>query len=202
MTGDARHWDAAHESPGQRSWYEPVPERSLAMLEAGGLAAGARVIDVGGGSSGLVDALVARGCAVSVLDLSRSALEQARDRLGARAAEVEWIVADVTRWEPPAAAWDFWHDRAAFHFLTAAQAQARYRASLVHGLVPGGVAVIATFAEDGPERCSGLPVRRWSPQALAAFLGPELAIEASEQFLHETPAGAGQRFQISRFRRM
>jgi ubiquinone/menaquinone biosynthesis C-methylase UbiE len=146
-----------------------------------------------------VDELLGAGFGrVTVVDIAGAALEQSRRRLGPRGASVSWIASDVTRWVPDGE-FDLWHDRAVFHFLVDPEERRAYRATLRRALRRGGHAVIATFAADGPERCSGLPVARWEPEALAAELGPELRLLESLHEDHRTPGGKVQRFQFSRF---
>jgi SAM-dependent methyltransferase len=196
------HWDRAYAEKGEAgvSWFQASPDPSLEIIH--GLA-GARprrdlsLIDIGGGASRLVDALLAEGWRdLAVLDLSAEALEAARVRLAAAAAGIDWIRADVTEWQP-ARRYDVWHDRAAFHFLTEAADRARYRAALLAALKPGGHAIIATFAPDGPERCSGLPVCRYDAPGLAAEIGPGFSLAAARHHLHQTPWGSSQSFQFS-----
>ena len=196
-----QHWDTVYTTKGddQVSWFEPAPEVSLRLIEEAGLAPESFVIDIGGGESRLVDALLARGVrGVAVLDVSQAAIDRVRARLGAAAARVTWIVADVTGpWV--AAPVDVWHDRAVFHFLTDPEERIRYVEHLTRTLKVGGTAIIATFAPDGPERCSGLPVARYSPDALADELGSSFTLVQSEAHSHRTPSGALQAFQYSRF---
>jgi len=160
------------------------------------------VLDVGGGDSRLVDYLLAQSVScVYVLDISPAALTRAQDRLGSRRHEVTWIEADVTSdWPVPSV--DIWHDRAVFHFLTTAEDRGRYKARLQQALRASGTAVIATFALDGPEKCSGLPVARYSPESLAAELGSEFRLVDAVRQEHRTPSGAVQSFVYSRFTRM
>jgi trans-aconitate methyltransferase len=159
------------------------------------------VIDIGGGASRLVDSLVEMNFRdITVLDLSESALASAKARLGRRADHVEWIVADVTSWEPQRI-YDLWHDRAAFHFLTDERDRAAYIARLTKSLKPGGHAIIATFAPDGPERCSGLPVMRYDAEGLGLALGGAFELIETRRDEHLTPWGSKQRFQFSLFRR-
>jgi trans-aconitate methyltransferase len=149
----------------------------------------------------LVDALIADGhSAVTVLDLSAQALARTRARLGDRATGVEWITADVTSWQPDAT-YALWHDRAAFHFLTEPADRAAYAARVRLALRPGGQLIVATFAPDGPERCSGLPIVRHDAASLAAILGDGFALVETVIDDHATPQGRIQRFQFSRFRR-
>jgi trans-aconitate methyltransferase len=162
----------------------------------------AAIIDIGGGASRLVDALLEAGYRdISVLDLSANALEAAKKRVGAAAATVDWIVADATTWRP-AKGYDVWHDRAAFHFLTDAADRAAYVTRLRLAVAPGGQVIIATFAPDGPEKCSGLPVQRHDSESLAAELGPDFALVETRSETHHTPWHTTQAFQFSRFRRV
>jgi SAM-dependent methyltransferase len=163
------------------------------------------VVDVGGGASDLAARLTAHGLGpVTVLDFSDRALDLARQRAGDAAARIARVRGDITRWVPPHP-FALWHDRAVFHFLTDPHDRAAYVATLASALRPGGHAVISTFAEDGPDRCSGLPVLRYAPEALAATLealAPGLLRPvAATRHLHRTPTGVGQRFQTSIFRR-
>lgn len=200
MSDDRRiHWETVFATKADTavSWHEAMPETSVALLLAAGFTPASAVIDIGGGASRLVDTLVARGATdVTVLDISGPALATARARLGVAAERVTWIASDVTEWRP-GRRYDIWHDRAAFHFLADAEDRAAYAANLRRALVPGGHAVIATFAPDGPERCSGLPVVRYSPDMLAATLGPGFRLVDSRNHRHITPAGNEQSFQFS-----
>jgi len=198
-----RHWDTVYATNGERevSWYEASPDVSMQMIDAAGLTRETCVLDVGGGESRLVEALLARGVtSVGVLDISLPALRRAQARLGDTAADVAWIHTDVTgvwSWKDV----DIWHDRAVFHFLTDAADRARYRARLAEMLKPGGSAILATFATEGPQKCSGLPVMRYLPDSLASELGEGFTLVESRPHLHSTPWGATQAFQYSRFRK-
>jgi len=203
---DARreHWETVYatKSPDEVSWYQRSPDVSLAMIRGAGLTAESGIVDVGGGASTLVDHLLAEGCRrVAVVDIAARALERSKQRLGAAAPRVDWIVADVTQWRP-AAPFDIWHDRAVFHFLTEDEDRRGYLNALNAGLRVGGDVVIGAFALDGPERCSGLPVRRYSPPLLADTLGDGFSLVASCAEDHRTPAGTVQRFVYARFRRV
>jgi len=199
----AVHWNRVYVTKAERdvSWFEPFPAISLEMLEAAGMTAATCVLDVGGGDSHLVDALVARGLdCLAVLDISGAALTRAKARLGSAAQTPIWIEADVT------SAWslkpmDIWHDRAVFHFLTTPGERARYKQHLLETLKPGGSAIVATFALDGPEQCSGLPVERYSPESLAQELGQAFELRDARAHVHTTPWGSAQSFQYSRFSR-
>lgn len=198
-----QHWDTVYRAKGEQdlSWFEAVPEVSLRMLDAAGLSRDSCVLDVGGGESRLVDHLAARGVScLAVLDISATALQRCRSRLGSFAS-VTWIEADVTG-EWSLKPMDFWHDRAVFHFLTEPADRERYRERLLGTLKPGGTAIIATFAPDGPEKCSGLPVQRYSPSALATELGARFALVESAPHVHTTPWGSTQSFQYSRLERL
>mgnify|MGYP001445130799 CR=1 FL=1 len=197
------HWENVYQTKGERdvSWFQDRPEISLDLIQATGVHADAAIVDIGGGASHLADALLDAGFGnVTVLDLSEHALATSKARLGARDAKVKWIAADVTAWEPPET-YDVWHDRAAFHFLIEPKDRAAYAARLLRAVRAGGHAIIGTFALDGPERCSGLPVARHDPASVGATLGPSFALMESRYHAHGTPTGAIQRFQFSRFRR-
>jgi SAM-dependent methyltransferase len=200
----ADHWNRVFTTKAEQdvSWFEPFPETSLELLDAAGITHESCVLDVGGGDSHLVDALAARGFdCLAVLDVSRAALERARARLGAFARTPIWIEADVTgHWTLKPM--DVWHDRAVFHFLTSTDDRAQYKRQLLQTLRPGGTAIVATFAPDGPERCSGLPVQRYSPEQLRAELGPAFTLRQSRPHLHTTPWGSTQAFQYSRLERL
>jgi 2-polyprenyl-3-methyl-5-hydroxy-6-metoxy-1,4-benzoquinol methylase len=197
------HWDNVYTTKGERevSWFQETPSISLELIRSSGATRHSAVVDIGGGASRLVDALVDAGCeAVTVLDLSESALAAAKKRLGQSAAGVTWIVADVAGWKPPRR-YDVWHDRAAFHFLTEAADRTAYVDCLREALRPGGHAIIATFALDGPERCSGLPVIRYDAASLGEVLGSAFNLVEARRHDHQTPTGSTQRFQFSVFRR-
>jgi trans-aconitate methyltransferase len=190
------HWERAWRAieADAVSWYQAVPECSLAMIADAGIGPDEPVIDVGGGASLLIDHLLERGFVdLAVLDVSREALQRARCRLGARAARVEWIESDITAFEPTRP-YRLWHDRAVFHFLTEAADRARYADTLRRALSPGGQAVIATFAPDGPRRCSGLEVVRHDAASLRTALGDGLELVDERAERHRTPSGGEQKF--------
>ncbi|HET9469441.1 MAG TPA: class I SAM-dependent methyltransferase [Vicinamibacterales bacterium] len=190
------HWDTVYTTKAADavSWFQPEPTQSLRLLHRFGLTAQSCVIDVGGGDSHLVDYLIREGCTcVAVLDVSEAALARARERLGPAAGQVEWIVADVTgNWS--VAPRDVWHDRAMFHFLTDSGDRARYIDHVREVMKPGGTVVIATFAVDGPEKCSGLPVARYSPETLTEELRPDFTLVEHAPEAHRTPGGGMQSF--------
>jgi SAM-dependent methyltransferase len=196
------HWQNVYQTKGEHdvSWFQETPSPSLALMDEIGVTAAASVIDIGGGASRLVDHLIERGFKnITVLDLSDAALSVAKSRLGDRASIPNWVVADITQWGP-VATYDVWHDRAAFHFLTDELDRNSYIVRLRRGLKSGGHAIIATFARDGPERCSGLPVMRYSPDSLQQALGPDFALIARHSQEHATPWDSRQSFQFSAFR--
>ncbi len=204
VEGNRAHWDNAYATKGEAgvSWFEDVPAVSLELIRQAGAGPASSIVDIGGGASRLADALLREGVGrITVLDISPAALDAAKARLGAAAGDIEWIVADVTEWQPERR-YDIWHDRAAFHFLTEADARAAYVERLRTALKPGGHAIIATFALDGPERCSGLPVMRYDPAGLAEVLGPSFELVDQRRYVHTTPWGSPQSFQFSLLRRV
>ena len=192
--GLGAHWDATYLRRGASvSWFQSEPAVSLDLIAETGISPEAAVIDIGGGASSLVDRLVYRGFKdVSVLDISSVAIDEARRRLPPDA-PVAWVVQDVLSWQPPRL-YGLWHDRAVFHFLVSPSEQARYRRILASALAPGGFVVIGTFAADGPESCSGLPVARYTEQDLAAVLGDGFTPVAFRREVHRTPVGGIQPF--------
>lgn len=196
------HWENVYTTKGENevSWFQQSPAPSLDLIVQAGATHESAIIDIGGGASRLVDNLVKQGFEdVTVLDLSAAALTAARSRLGPGAQKVRWIVADATSWEPTRV-YDIWHDRAAFHFLTDVGDRTAYIARLKRGLRIGGHVIIATFALDGPEKCSGLPVARYDSTSLGQTLGPAFALIHTERHQHATPWESRQNFQFSVFR--
>jgi len=198
------HWDAVYTARPEEalSWFEPEPAPSLALIAACNLCPHAKILDVGGGASRLVDALLDRGFDdLTVLDLSPAALARSQARLGDRARQVQWIAGDITTFAPTAR-YALWHDRAVFHFLTAAVDRAAYVDVLQRAVAPGGSVIVGTFAPDGPARCSGLDVARYDAPGIAAALGPSFALVESQTHDHPTPAGRVQRFTFARLVRV
>ena len=193
-----QHWDQVYATKAVTgvSWFQPEAEQSLRLISAVAPTRDARVLDVGAGASTLVDGLLAAGFArPALLDLAAAALDASKARLGAAAAGVDWYVGDVLTYPFPPAQFDVWHDRAVFHFLTTPADRARYVSQVRRALKPGGHVVIGTFAEDGPTRCSGLAVCRYSAEALHAEFGDEFHLVTAARETHITPSGAEQRFQ-------
>jgi SAM-dependent methyltransferase len=203
-TTDRRaQWERVYASKGERevSWFEETPAPSLEFLELVGANKHSAIIDIGGGASRLVDALISRDYDdVTVLDLSAAALAAAQERIGEAARRAQWLVADAVTWSPPRR-YDIWHDRAAFHFLTDERDQVAYVERLRRALRADGRAIIATFAPDGPEKCSGLPVVRYDAVSLGRALGEGFVLLDTREHVHLTPWGSTQRFQFSAFRR-
>lgn len=198
-----QHWEKVYDrkSPEETSWFQSNPRISLSMIENTGFGAAAALIDIGGGASLLTDHLLDRGYRdLTVLDISRAALDRASRRLGEKAPRVDWLECDVTRFTP-SREFDIWHDRAAFHFLTRKEDRKCYSAVLGSALAPGGQAIIATFAPGGPKRCSGLPVVQYDSDRLGAELGPAFELEEQEEEVHLTPAGGEQLFRFFRFKK-
>ncbi len=198
------HWEEVYgaKPSSSMSWFQALPIRSLELILDSGATLDSAIIDVGGGDSTLVDALLDRGFSrVTVLDISRAALARAQERLGARAANVTWLEADMRNAELPRHGYQLWHDRAAFHFLLSAGNRRRYVDTLRHALAPGGTLVIATFAADGPTRCSALDVARYSAETLRAELGADFELVRAFEDSHRTPGDAEQQFTFAAFRR-
>lgn len=197
------HWEAVYTTKGENevSWFQENPAPSLDLIELARPTSQSAIVDIGGGASRLVDSLVGHGFRnVTVLDLSEAALVSARARLGDKGQGVHWVTADVTRWHPDQS-YDIWHDRAAFHFLTQAADRAAYVARLKQAIKPGAHAIIGTFALDGPEKCSGLPVNRYDAASLGEALEGGFELIDTRRHEHATPWNAIQRFQFCVFRR-
>ncbi|OAN52450.1 class I SAM-dependent methyltransferase [Magnetospirillum moscoviense] len=185
------------------SWFQPEPTLSMELIERQALRKDAGIIDIGGGASLLVDRLIERGWHhVAVLDISQAALDQAAERLGPAGDDVTWIEADILEWRPVPGLFELWHDRAVFHFLTRPEDQKAYRRILMTALVPGGTVILATFAPDGPEKCSGLPVARHDIESLARVLGADFELIETRREDHVTPSGKTQSFTWGVFRRV
>ncbi|MGE0114985.1 MAG: class I SAM-dependent methyltransferase [Steroidobacteraceae bacterium] len=202
--GKADHWQTVYQSKQatQVSWFAPNLNISISLLEQFGLNPDSRVIDIGAGASTLVDDLLEMGIhKVTLLDISAASLEVTQQRLGARAGEVQWVVSDAAHVNLPAQSFDFWHDRAAFHFLTDAGDVAAYVAAATRSIVEDGFAIISGFAADGPERCSGLPVVRREPQEVADLFGSAFTLVHSQHERHTTPSGASQAFAYAVLRK-
>jgi len=195
--GARSHWEKVYRTrqPTEVSWYRPHLEISLQLIEAAAADRGAHIIDVGAGESTLVDDLLERGYRnLHAMDLSSTALDVAKVRLGARADKVDWLCGDVTDFSFARHSFDVWHDRAVFHFLTDPADRAAYVGQVVHAVKPGGHVIVATFGPEGPTKCSGLDVIRYSPDSLHDAFGARFQLAAHRTELHRTPAGLVQQF--------
>ena len=191
------HWEHVYSTKKTESvsWFQEHAEQSMRLIRETGVPRSAGIIDVGGGASTLVDDLLSSGyCAVSVLDLAAAALSVAKARLGERASEVQWTEGDITKVLLPVHAFDVWHDRAVFHFLTSKEDREAYVDTVLRSVKPGGHVIVATFAEDGPIQCSGLPVMRYGPSELHAEFGSPFSLVQHEREEHHTPFGTVQKF--------
>lgn len=192
-----QHWENVYtqKSADAVSWFQPQATQSLNIIQRLRLDQSAHIIDVGGGASILVDDLSDLNYQnLSVLDLSSAALQVAQKRLGDTAQKIHWIEGDVTRISLPKHSVDVWHDRAVFHFLTNETDRRRYVDTVLTCVKPGGYVIVATFAEDGPEQCSGLPVQRYSASALHDEFGSPFDLMGHEKESHQTPFGTTQNF--------
>lgn len=199
------HWEKVYSAKATDalSWFQPHADLSFDIIKATGVAPDAAIIDVGGGASVLVDDLLDHGYSnLTVLDLSAAALAAAQRRLGSRASRVQWIEADITKANLPARQFDVWHDRAVFHFLTSPEDRSAYVRAVFNSVKPGGHVIVATFAEDGPAQCSGLPVMRYSADELHAEFGEAFSLLNHRKEAHHTPSGTVQQFVYCYCRRI
>ena len=197
------HWNRVHGKlkPGETSWHQTHLALSLKLIEQLNLPRSAAIVDVGAGSSTLVDDLLARGFSdLTVLDCSSTALDVTRSRLLDQGTQIDWLVADVTATDLPRSRFDLWHDRAVFHFLTKPSDRAAYRRSLERALRPDGHLIVATFAPTAPERCSGLPVVRYDADSLQREFAPAFRLVATHEEAHRTPSGKLQEFIYCHFK--
>jgi ubiquinone/menaquinone biosynthesis C-methylase UbiE len=191
------HWEQIYTTTSENgvSWFQEHARQSIELVAHARVSKDASIIDVGGGASTLVDDLLAEGYQqVTVLDLSEAALAASRARLGERAPGVNWLAGDITKQELPRHACDVWHDRAVFHFLTTREEREAYVNAVLRAVKPGGHVIVATFAEDGPGKCSGLPVMRYSGEGLHAEFGAPFTLLQQEHEAHHTPFGTVQKF--------
>lgn len=196
------HWETVYttKSTTAVSWFQECATRSLQLINSCAPHTNAKIIDVGGGASTLVDDLINVGYFnITVLDISGVALNVARQRLGEKAEPVKWIEGDITQLSLPRCHYDIWHDRAVFHFLIDAKNRQAYVKQLTHALKPGGQLIISTFAETGPQQCSNLPVVRYSPEALQTEFGELFVLQEHTVETHITPSGSRQEFVYCRF---
>jgi 2-polyprenyl-3-methyl-5-hydroxy-6-metoxy-1,4-benzoquinol methylase len=191
------HWENiyATKAPDAVSWYRAHLETSLALIERAAATPSASIIDVGGGESTLVDDLLARGYQnITVLDVSQTAIDVTKERLGAAAETVCWLVGDITEVQLAPNAYDVWHDRAVFHFLVAPEPRAAYVRQVATAVRPGGHVIVSTFGPEGPSKCSGLDVVRYDEESLHKQFGVRFRLEESSKEVHQTPFGTTQQF--------
>lgn len=199
------HWKQVYttRATDQVGWYAPHLQTSIDWIGELALPADSPIIDIGCGASTLVDDLLEAGYrSITAIDIAEPALCLVRERLGAKSELVNWLAADVTAVQLPDKAYELWHDRAVFHFLTAAEDRKAYRANLLAALRPDGHLIIGTFAPEAPARCSGLPVQRYSEQQLVDELGPDFALVRHAREMHMTPGGVEQMYLYCQFRRL
>ena len=192
-----RHWETVYntKAPETVSWYRPHLETSLALVERAAGGRSASIIDVGGGESTLVDDLLARGYEnITVLDISQTAIDVSKKRLGLAAEKVHWLVADITEAQLEPSAYEVWHDRAVFHFLTVVEHRTAYVRKVAHAVKPGGHVIVSTFGPEGPTKCSGLNVIRYDAESLHDQFGVRFRLVESSKELHRTPFGTTQQF--------
>jgi 2-polyprenyl-3-methyl-5-hydroxy-6-metoxy-1,4-benzoquinol methylase len=193
----ANHWEKIYREKASDavSWYRPHLEMSLDLIEKAAPARSAAILDIGGGESTLVDDLLARGYQdVTVLDISSTAIEVTKQRLGVASERVQWVTADIAKADLSPRAYDVWHDRAVFHFLTAAEQRAAYVYQVAQAVKPGGHVLVSSFGPEGPTKCSGLEVVRYDAESLHAQFGKRFRLLESFKELHETPFGTTQQF--------
>ena len=199
--GWKNHWEQqyAGKNPTEVSWYQSHPQHSLSLIGDTGLGTAASIIDVGGGASTLVDHLLASGYRdITVLDIARTPISRAQERLGDRSQQVTWVESDITDYVPDRT-FDIWHDRAVFHYLTDEDDRESYLASMHRALKANGQVIIATFSDSGPSQCSGLDVMHYSPRMLSQVMGPRLRLVETLTEEHSTPNGGLQQFVYCRF---
>ncbi len=195
--GKQAHWEKVYQTkaPDAVSWYRPHLEKSLELIKRSAAGYSASIIDVGGGESTLVDDLVTDGfCNITVLDISPTAIDTAKKRLGEKANQVTWLAADITKIDLPEHCYDVWHDRAVFHFLTEPAQRTAYIRQVARSVKPGGYVIVATFGPEGPLKCSGLDVVRYDADALHDEFGADFRLMESATELHQTPFGTTQQF--------
>ncbi len=192
-----RHWEKVYtaNAPDSVSWYRAHLETSLALIERAAVARSASIIDIGGGESTLVDDLLHRGYKnLTVLDVSRTAIEVTKKRLGAASEQVRWLLGDIVEIELEPLGYDLWHDRAVFHFLTTPERRLAYVRQVTRAVRPGGHVIVSTFGPEGPTKCSGLEAIRYDAKSLHGEFGGRFRLVESSKELHQTPLGTAQQF--------
>lgn len=196
------HWENIYstKSLNEVSWHEPKPDNSIKLIEKYALNKNVAIIDIGGGDSFLADNLIALGYSnITVLDISETAIEKAKIRLGENATKIKWIVSDITSFEPTEK-YDIWHDRAVFHFLTNVLDQENYKELLINSLKENGIFIIGTFAIDGPTKCSGITVQQYDIESITTQF-TELELVENFNFEHPTPFNTFQKFIFAVFKK-
>ncbi len=196
------HWEAVYQTKAAHevSWYRSHLDKSLALIAQATPDLNATIIDIGGGESTLVDDLIERGYqSLSILDLAQTAIDTTKQRLGTLADRVNWLVDDITMVNLPLQQYDLWHDRAVFHFLTLPEQRIAYVRQVLHAVKPGGHVIMATFGLDGPQKCSGLEIVRYSSDSLQAEFGDQFQLLETSTELHETPFQTTQQFLYCHF---
>jgi 2-polyprenyl-3-methyl-5-hydroxy-6-metoxy-1,4-benzoquinol methylase len=191
------HWEKVYttKEPEEVSWYRPHLETSLALVERAAHSHSASIIDIGAGESTLVDDLLLRGYTnLTVLDVSQTAIDVTKKRLGSAAERVRWLVGDIVETELEPRAYDLWHDRAVFHFLTTPEQRVAYVRQVTRAVKPGGHVIVSTFGPEGPTKCSGLEVVRYDAESLHGEFGERFRLVESSKELHQTPFGTTQQF--------
>jgi 2-polyprenyl-3-methyl-5-hydroxy-6-metoxy-1,4-benzoquinol methylase len=199
-----KHWENVYTSKvySEVSWFQQHAQLSLKLIRNANFPSTASIIDVGGGASTLVDDLLKSGFQqITILDLSEAALTTAKTRIGAHAADVKWVNSDILTVDLPTHEYDIWHDRAVFHFLTTAEERHTYVQKMLQAIKSDGFVIIATFAEDGPTQCSGLPVSRYSAKGLNSVFGEYFELLGHKKETHHTPGGNEQKFTYCFFRK-
>lgn len=202
-TDRKQHWESIYQTKEQNevSWHEPIPETSLGFIAAANLSKEAKIIDVGGGDSHLADVLLKEGFTdISVLDIAAPSLEKAVKRLGKDAEKIKWIIADVTTFQPTEA-YDLWHDRAAFHFLTDKEQIEAYVNTVRRSLKEHGIFIVGTFSEDGPTKCSGIEIKQYNEKTLEDCFSEHFIKQKCTRVDHKTPSGAIQNFVFCSFKK-
>lgn len=203
MNKNQQHWDNVYseKQPTEVSWYEPMPEVSLSLIDDCKLEKDAAIIDIGGGDSFLAEFLVSKDYTdVTVVDISSKAIERAKERMCEKADQVTWIVADAADFKPNKE-YDLWHDRAAFHFLTDQAEKESYLRTLNESVKPGGFVVMSTFSDKGPSMCSGLPVQGYSVGDMTKLFEKNFDFISGKSLDHTTPSGATQNFTVCSFQK-
>ncbi|TVZ27580.1 nodulation protein S (NodS) [Gillisia sp. Hel_I_86] len=199
-----KHWETVYKTKKleEVSWYQPVPVTSLDFIKAAAVSTKASIIDIGGGDSFLVDNLLSQGYTnITVLDISATAIERAKTRLGQKSDEVTWILSDITSFEPEEK-YDIWHDRAALHFLTSVREIDKYKQILENSIAADGKVIIGTFSENGPTKCSGIEIKQYSQRELSQFLSANFLTVECQNVDHSTPFKTSQSFIFCYFQKI